>query len=100
MRKPTMGDSTMTRTIARQRPVAKPATTKPVGYYRLKLREPDKQAYDAEDLVHVIRKGVRCDTEKRGHATPHGRSPLEIVLDASEGFIPLWAKDTTLRWQF
>jgi hypothetical protein len=25
---------------------------------------------------------------------------LEIVLDASEGFIPLWAKDTTLRWRF
>jgi len=29
-----------------------------------------------------------------------GRSPLEIVVDASEGFIPLWAKDTTLRWRF
>ena len=24
---------------------------------------------------------------------------MEIVLDASEGFIPLWAKDTTLRWR-
>ena len=34
--------------------------------------------------------------------TPHrsGRSLLEIVVDASEGFIPLWAKDTTLRWRF
>jgi hypothetical protein len=50
--------------------------------------------------VHVYGDGVRCDTEPRGHATPRGRSPLEIVVDASEGFIPLWVKDTTLRWRF
>jgi len=50
--------------------------------------------------VHVFGKGFRCDTETRGHATPQGRTPLEIVVDASEGFIPLWVKDTTLRWRF
>jgi len=50
--------------------------------------------------VHVFGNDVVCDTEPRGHARPQGRSPLEIVVDASEGFIPLWAKDTTLRWQF
>src|SRR5215216_6510922 len=50
--------------------------------------------------VHVFGNGFRCDTETRGHATPQGRSPLEIVVDASEGFIPLWKKDTTLRWQY
>lgn len=50
--------------------------------------------------VHVFGKGFRCDTESRGHASPQGRSPLEIVVDASEGFIPLWTKDTTLRWRF
>jgi hypothetical protein len=50
--------------------------------------------------VHVFGNGFRCDTETRGHATPQGRSPLEIVVDASEGFIPLWTKDTTLRWRF
>jgi hypothetical protein len=44
--------------------------------------------------------GAVCDTDKLGHATPQGRSPLEIVVDASEGFIPLWAKDMTLRWRF
>jgi hypothetical protein len=27
-------------------------------------------------------------------------SPTELVLDATEGFIPLWAKDVTLRWRF
>lgn len=50
--------------------------------------------------VHVFGDGFRCDTETRGHATPQGRTPLEIVVDASEGFIPLWTKDTTLRWRF
>lgn len=52
--------------------------------------------------VHVFGKGkkFRCDVEERGHATSRGRSPLEIVVDASEGFIPLWAKNTTLRWRF
>src|SRR5262245_8389845 len=50
--------------------------------------------------VHVFAPGFRCDTEARGHTTPRGRSPLEIVVDASEGFIPLWTKDTTLRWRF
>jgi hypothetical protein len=50
--------------------------------------------------VHVFGNGFRCDTDTRGYATPQGRSPLEIVVDASEGFIPLWMKDTTLRWRF
>jgi hypothetical protein len=49
---------------------------------------------------HVIGNKVICDTDTRGHATPGNRSPLEIVVDASEGFIPLWANDTTLRWRF
>lgn len=50
--------------------------------------------------VHVFGKGVVCDTDHRGHATPQGRAPVEIVVDASEGFIPLWARDTVLRWRF
>jgi Matrixin len=50
--------------------------------------------------VHIFGRGFRCETDTRGHATPRGRSPLRIVVDASEGFIPLWAKDTTLRWRF
>lgn len=49
---------------------------------------------------HVLREGVRCDTERRGAELPRGRTPLEIVLDASEGFVPLWARDCTLRWRF
>jgi hypothetical protein len=54
----------------------------------------------AADDVHVFGKGFVCNTEERGHATPRGRSPLEIVVDASEGFIPLWAQETVLRWRF
>jgi hypothetical protein len=54
----------------------------------------------AQDDIHVYGNKVVCNTDSRGLPTPQGRSPLEIVLDASEGFIPLWAKDTTLRWRF
>jgi hypothetical protein len=50
--------------------------------------------------VHLLRPGIVCDTEARGHATPKALTPLEIVVDASDGFIPLWAKNTTLRWRF
>jgi hypothetical protein len=57
-------------------------------------------AAKADPDVHVFGNGFKCDTETRGHATPQGRTPLEIVVDASEGFIPLWARDTTLRWRF
>lgn len=49
---------------------------------------------------HIHRHGIRCVTDKRGHETPRGRSPFEIVVDASEGFIPLWERQTTLRWRF
>lgn len=44
--------------------------------------------------------GVVCDTERRGQATPRGRSPLELVLHAPQGFIPLWDAESTLQWCF
>lgn len=52
--------------------------------------------------THMISRkhGIRCGTEEMGHPTPGGLTPLELVLDASEGFIPLWDRDVTLRWQF
>lgn len=58
-----------------------------------------------DEYAHVYGKqkdnrGVFCETDTRGHATPGGRSPLELMIDASEGFIPLWAHDVTLRWRF
>ena len=90
----------MERTDNRRRSTAKSAKAKSAEPNPFRRREPNKAAREVEPLVHVFGKGVRCDTETRGYATPRGRSPLEIVLDASEGFIPLWAKDTTLRWRF
>lgn len=65
------------------------------------LRQSSEAGHEREPLVHVYGKhGSVCATDKRGHATPQGRSPLEIVLDASNGFIPLWKKGTILRWRF
>jgi len=53
-----------------------------------------------EPLIHVIRDGVVCDTDRRGHNTPHGCSPRDLVINVSEGFIPLWESDVVLRWRF
>lgn len=65
-----------------------------------RLKEKGKLTSGQQSLVHVLGPGRICDTEARGYATPQGRSPLEIVVDASEGFIPLWASGTILRWRF
>lgn len=65
-----------------------------------RLRELSEAAREAETLVHLIKKGVRCGTDKRGQATPGNGSPTRIVVDASGGFIPLWAKGATLHWRF
>jgi hypothetical protein len=73
------------------------ADAQPTNSPQLLKAEPSTKA-DPE--VHVFGNGFRCDTETRGHATPQGRSPLEAVVNASEGFIPVWIKDTTLRWRF
>jgi hypothetical protein len=77
----------------------KPAGTKP-SVNLLQLKKPESAASASEPFVHVMQKGIRCDTEERGHSAPGGRSIIEIVVDASEGFVPLWEKDTTLRWRF
>lgn len=92
----------MARAPSTRRATPKPkATPKPAATTdALKLRRYKEVAHDVEPMIHLLREGVRCDTETRGHITPHGQSPLEIVVDASEGFIPLWARNTTLRWRF
>ncbi len=65
----------------------------------LRIRKADDVKTRSAD-VHVYGRGFRCDTDTRGHAMPGGRPPVEIVVDASEGFVPLWAKGVTLRWRF
>lgn len=59
-----------------------------------------KPSKEFEKLHHSLGKGIVCETESMGHKNPQNRSPLEIVLDASEGFIPLWKKNSTLKWRF
>lgn len=55
----------------------------------------------SEDLHRYGKKEkVICITDKRGHLTPENASPERLVVDSSEGFIPLWAKDVTLHWRF
>ena len=53
-----------------------------------------------KEVVHVVaagsRTGIICRTEAR--AEPH--SPTRIVLEATNGFIPLWDKDQVLHWGF
>jgi len=49
-----------------------------------------------EPQVHLLGRGVICATDYRARK----RSPFEIVLDATEGFIPLWAENLVLRWRF
>ena len=50
--------------------------------------------------AHVYGKSVRCSTDALGKKSPSGRSPAEIVVDASDGFVPLWAKSQILKWRF
>lgn len=60
----------------------------------------DPTAYQNPE-THVFGKAHHvCRTERRGHAMPRGRSLFEIVVDASEGFIPLWAPNSILRYRF
>jgi hypothetical protein len=77
------------------KPKAKSSRSNP-----FQLRKSAKPAPGDEKQVHIYGKGFRCDTDTRGHAIPGGQSPLKIVVDASEGFIPLWVNDMTLRWRF
>ncbi|MFT5819024.1 MAG: hypothetical protein ACI8ZM_000246 [Crocinitomix sp.] len=42
----------------------------------------------------------RCETDSKGFKTPKNKAPRDLVLDASEGFIPLWKENVVLRWRF
>jgi hypothetical protein len=74
------------------------AILKPTDPFQPSVQEDIGRTADRQ--VHVFGRGVVCDTDTRGYPTPRNRTPFEIVLDASEGFIPLWAQGVTLRWRF
>ena len=66
----------------------------------LRLLAPDAAAKAREGEQHVYGKRVKCVTDTRGFETPNNDARVRIVVDTSEGFIPLWAKNSTLRWRF
>lgn len=66
----------------------------------VKLLSEKKAGAAQEPQVHIYHKGARCETDTIGFPTPNNRSPLELAVDASQGFIPLWAEGVTLRWRF
>lgn len=66
----------------------------------LLFRDPDEAARKLEADLHIYHRGAVCDTDTKGYPSPENRSPTELVVDASEGFIPLWDIGTTLRWRF
>ena len=81
---------------------AKGATDRPrrVGTHELMTQRNRLDVHATKSPVHRFARDTVCRTDKRGFATPGGLSPTELVLDASEGFIPLWAHGIQLRWQF
>jgi hypothetical protein len=62
--------------------------------------EPNPTRFGRDPQVHVFGNGVVCDTDVRGYPTPGNRSVTELVVNAPQGFIPLWAQGVTLRWRF
>ncbi len=51
----------------------------------------------ADDIqVQVLKEGVICLTDSRAQR----RSRFDLVVDSSDGFIPLWAENQVLRWRF
>jgi hypothetical protein len=68
----------------------------PVARDLFALRPAGELADATESAVHVLGKGIICRTDYRAREV----SPLEIVVDATEGFIPLWAQNLVLRWKF
>lgn len=59
-----------------------------------------EQGESFEPRFHKLGSDTICGTDERGFAAPMNRSPFEIVVDASEGFIPLWEPNRVLKWQF
>jgi hypothetical protein len=82
-----------------KRNIATKGHTESARTSQFQLRKKEGADRETEPLIH-IHHGIRCDTESRGYPTPRNKGPLDLWVDASEGFIPLWAKGTTLRWRF
>ena len=75
------------------------------------LAKPEEIAARKQDRLHIRKRKDRniiCVTDglptaknaQVGEARKRVDRRFEIVVDASEGFVPLWAENSTLRWRF
>ena len=62
----------------------------------LKPSAADQFGEASRSQVHQLSDGVICRTDPRARK----RSRERIVVDATDGFIPLWEKGLVLRWEF
>jgi hypothetical protein len=62
----------------------------------LALKTTDELVDVTDRQVQRLGEGIICRTDYR----PVKRDPNRIVVDATEGFIPLWAENLVLRWRF
>lgn len=53
-----------------------------------------------KEYLHIYNKNVICVTDSKGYPEPDNKDMIEIRVDASNGFIPLWEKGVTLNWRF
>jgi hypothetical protein len=67
-----------------------------VDYDLLALKSTDELVDATDSQVQRLGKGIICRTDYR----PVKRDPTRIVVDATEGFIPLWAENLVLRWRY
>ncbi len=65
-----------------------------------KKRTQSEKAKKLVPYTHIYHGGAHCLTETRGFANPQNRKPRDLVVDASRGFITLWAQGVTLNWRF
>lgn len=69
-------------------------------------RDPEEAHAALAPRLHRIGKKTRpgrsrlCGTDMRGYATPRNKSPLELVVNVNQGFVPLWQKGVVLNWRF
>jgi hypothetical protein len=62
----------------------------------LELKPKSELVALAERQDHKVGRHFICRTDYR----PHKLSPTALRVDATEGFIPLWAENLVLRWRF
>lgn len=63
-------------------------------------KRPEEVLMARAEYLHIYGNRIKCATDTKGYPTPRNEDRVRIVVDASEGYIPLWAEQSTLRWRF